>query len=408
MVLTGRCAAAALLVSALAGTATGQDMPPDANVLDVPESVFLPTTLSVAGSAVQIGGTARIEYDSNIYAQAFDRVDDEKLMFRPYIVLPPTNGALQLSGLVQGDFRNFRRHDSEDSAGGLVRTTMNWTPSSTDRITFLSGWQRIIEDRGEPEGSTTRTRGPRRIDSIDGDLGYATQGPRLGFSLRGTAATFRYVDEADRNRDLDNFALISRASYRLSPLLNGFAEGFGQHRDFRRQNTANEVDRDSNTYGGRLGFAIDPGGTLRGEAAAGLYRFDPRDQRLDGRTGLSLQAALVFTPRARTAFTIDAFNGNAATYRTGVRSREDTRVRIGVQQEVRHDLRWQASAVYRRSHYYGTGLTEDIYGAVFEGEYALNRRIALALVARYTKRVSGAALSEYSRLRVGVELKGHY
>ncbi len=415
MVLIRRCAAAALLIPALLGTTAtaGQEMDsvsnaPGSNVLEIPESFFLPTTLTIAGAPVQIGGTARIEYDDNIYAQAFDTVDDEKLLIRPRIALLPSSGALQLSALAEGDFRKFRRHGSEDTAGGLIKTATIWTPSATDRVTFLSGWQRITEDRGEPEGLTTRRTGPRQIDTIDANLGYATQGPRFGFSLRGTAATYRYVDIVDRNRDLDNFALVSRASYRLSPLLNGFAEGFGQRRNFTFQRLPGEVDRDSNTYGGRLGLSIDPGGALHGEAAVGVYRFTPRDQRLDGRTGLSMQAALVFTPRARTAVTLDGFIGNVATYRTGAQSREDTRIRLGVQQEVRHNLRWQASAIYRRSRYYGTGVTDDIYGGTFEAEYALNRRAALALVTRYAKRDSTAPLSEFSRLRVGLELRGHY
>ncbi len=106
--------------------------------------------------------------------------------------------------------------------------------------------------------------------------------------------------------------------------------------------------------------------------------------------------------------TLDGFIGNVATYRTGAQSREDTRIRLGVQQEVRHNLRLQASAIYRRSRYYGTGVTDDIYGGTFEAEYALNRRAALALVTRYAKRDSTAPLSEFSRLRVGLELRGHY
>ncbi len=191
MVLIGRSTAAALLIPILMGTTAtaGQEMDsvsnaPASSILEIPDSLFVPTTLSIAGAPVQIGGTVGVEYDNNLYAQAFDTVDDEKLLVRPRIALLPSSGALQLSALAEGDFRKFRRRGSEDTIGGLIKTETIWTPSATDRVTLLSGWQRITEDRGEPEGLTTRRTGPRQINTIDADLGYTMQGPRFFGALR--------------------------------------------------------------------------------------------------------------------------------------------------------------------------------------------------------------------------------
>lgn len=379
-----------------------------APVLDIPEDVFVPTPLDIGGALVEVGGVARVDYDSNIYAQEFGEKSDVKLIFQPYVSARKTGSQLELYARAQATYRQYLKYDTENSVGADVRTRVAWSPTQSDRVILLGGWQHGIEDRGEPEGRTIASIGPREFDSVDADLSYAHQGARFGVSVRGTAQTYRYVDLIDQNRNLDTYGFIGRGSYRLSPLLSGFLEGFINKRDFAPTVGEDSLNRDSNTYGARAGVAIDPGGTLRGDAALGVYRFDPTDERLEGRTGLSAQVGLIFQPFIRTAFTLDGFIGNVATYQAGARSREDTRVRLGVQQELRHNIRWQSSLIYRRSRYFGTGITQNIYGATFEIEYLINRRLIVGGNLRYTNRDSTEPLDGYSRFRGGVTLKFHY
>lgn len=391
-----------------AETAIGQELQSIAPLLDAPEALFVPTELTVGGASVEIGATTRLEYDSNIYAQAYDEIDDLKLLFQPFINVTRPGGTVEIDAHAEGDFRKYFNHDSESAAGGEVRAGVHWTPSETDKFSLLGGWQHAIEDRGEPEGRTVVSLGPREIDIADADLRYAHQGARFGFSVRGTTARYRYSQAIDSNRDLDNYAFVGRLSYRLSPLMNGFAEGFVTKRDFVTRPLPGEFDRDSKTYGGRLGVTIDPGGKLRGEAAAGMFRLDPKDSRIKARSGVSAQVGLVYLLSPRTAFTLDAFTGDVATYQSGAQSRADTRVRIGVQQEIRHNLHAQAALVYRRSTYYGTAPSQTTYGATGEISYTLNRRMMLAVTTRYAKRTSGEPLERFERVRAGLELKIHY
>ena len=385
-----------------------QEIPPMAPVLDIPEDVFIPTVLTIGGAMVEVGGIARAEYDSNIYAQEFGEKSDVRLIFQPYVSARKVGSQLEISARAEATYRQYLKYDTENAVGAEVRTRVAWSPTESDRVILLGGWMHGIEDRGEPEGRTITSIGPREFDTVDADLSYAHQGARFGVSVRGTAQAYRYDDLIDQNRNLDSYGLIGRGSYRLSPLINGFVEGFINKRDFAPTVGEGGLDRDSNTYGGRVGVAIDPGGTLRGDAAFGVYRFDPTDSRLEGRTGLSAQVGLIYQPFIRTAFTLDGFVGNVATYRVGARSREDMRVRVGVQQELRHNIRWQSSLIYRRSRFFGTGTTQSIYGATFEIEYLINRRFALGGNARYTNRDSTEPLDGFSRFRAGVTLKFHY
>ncbi|WP_313804197.1 outer membrane beta-barrel protein [Sphingobium sp.] len=408
-IASGSAAAAlALSLTVPPSVASAQDLQSPTMALDAPEALFIPTPLTLGSATVEIGGTARIEYDSNIYAQAFGEKDDFRAVFRPYAEINRKGGAIELNARAEGDFRRYFKYDSENAEGGKVGAGLNWTPSASDKLAAAASWQHIIEDRGEPEGNTAPSIGPRELNALEGDLAYTHQGARVGFMVRGTAARFRYTKAIDDNRDLDNMGGLARVMLRVSPLMNAFVEGFASKRDFRRAPQLGEIDRDSRTYGMRTGVAIDPGGTIRGEAAIGVYRFDPRDSRIEPRTRLSAQVGLTYAPRPRTAITLDGFIGNVATYRTGVQSREDMRFRLGVQQEIRHNLRGELGLVYRRSKYFGTGLTEKIYGVTGELEHALNRRIALAANARFSKRNSTDPLDDYDRTRVGLELRIHY
>lgn len=404
--------AAAALVLTLGAlpiqVASAQDLQSPTTAPDAPEALFVPTPLTLGSATVEVGGTARIEYDSNIYAQAFGEKDDVRAVFRPYVEVNRKGSAIELNARAEGDFRKYSHYDSEDAAGGKIGAGLNWTPSASDKLAAAANWQHVIEDRGEPEGNTVPSIGPRELNALEGDLAYTHQGARIGFMARATASRFRYTRAIDDNRDLDNVGALARVMLRVSPLMNGFVEGFASNRDFRQTPQLGELDRDSRTYGGRAGVAIDPGGTIRGEAAVGVYRFDPEDSRIEPRTRLSAQVGLVYAPRPRTAITLDGFIGNVATYRTGVQSREDLRVRLGAQQEIRHNLRGELGLVYRRSKYFGTGLTEKIYGVTGELEYALNRRMALAALARWSKRDSTDPLDDFDRMRAGLDLRIHY
>ena len=91
-----------------------------------------------------------------------------------------------------------------------------------------------------------------------------------------------------------------------------------------------------------------------------------------------------------------------------MQSREDMRFRLGINQEIRHNLRGQIGILYRRSKYFGVDDTDKLYGVTGELEYALNRRVAIAATARFSKRDSSVALDEFDRVRGGLELRVHY
>jgi hypothetical protein len=168
------------------------------------------------------------------------------------------------------------------------------------------------------------------------------------------------------------------------------------------------INRDSRTIAGRGGVEIDPGGLVRGEASIGLFRFNPDDSSLDSRVGVSASASLIYQPRERLAFTLDAFNGDVATVLNGAQQRTDTRVRFGIQQEIFHNLRWQGGVAYLRTKYNGNPATERTFGGIAEVEYLVNRRVAVALQGRHANRNSTDRLDEFRANSIGLELRLQY
>src|SRR3546814_6659661 len=65
------CALPILLLMTALPDAHAQDMDASEPLQGEPAALFEPTPLSLGSATVRIGGSARLEYDSNIYAQAF-------------------------------------------------------------------------------------------------------------------------------------------------------------------------------------------------------------------------------------------------------------------------------------------------------------------------------------------------
>ena len=400
-------AAGAALWLALGAPGAAQQLDSPAPVLadDIPD--YQPTGLGAGAFKLYPSATVRIAYDSNIYAKATDPIDDAIVTFSPKAVADYDHGNLHLTGTAAADIRRFTTHTTEDSTAALVNGHAVLALNTTDQVIGDLGWQRAVEDRGDPEARTDDTVGPRLSNVWSGGLDYRHQGGRIGFQAHGGIDRFNFLAASDADRDLTQYAVSGRVYYRVHGLTNVFAEAFANRRDYRLATDFTGIDRDASTVGGRAGLSIDPGGLWSGDVGVGLFRFNPDDPTLKARTGLSVQGSLIYTPTPRLAFTLQGFRGDVATVRSGASTRIDTRIQLGFQQEIRHNLRWSGAVVYRRSQFVGGG-TQRTLGGETELEYRFNRRFAIAATARYANRGSSRASERFDRFRGGIELRMRY
>lgn len=397
-----------LLLSAAAGILTAgpaqaQSIEQTAPLLDEPGD-FRPIGLQLGSATLYPTLNAQLRYDSNIYAEPANEVDDVVFVANPQVVVERTGSAVQLRGVASANIRRYFDRTTENSVAAYVGGSTAWRFGEASQVTTTGYWQRIVEDRGDPEARDDPTSGPRLIDAYGGEAGYRYDGGRFGFRVDGSATRFDFRSFADAERDHDAYAVSGRVSYRVGALTSVYVLPFYTARDFRLATDTSGVNRDSKTYGARAGINIDTGGFIRGSAAVGVFRFNPEDPTLDARTGISAQASLVYQPTERTALFLEGFRGDVATVRSGASSRVDSRVRLGLQQEIRHNLRWEGSVVYRRTNFVG-GSTERTWGGLSELEYRFNRSWAIAATAQYADRDSTDPSDQFERFRGGIELR---
>lgn len=368
---------------------------------------FQPIGIRVGQIMIQPSAEIGLIYDSNIFAAPNNEQSDFRAVIAPRLVVTHQGNTVRVRGTAQAEINRYFDLTTEDNTAGLTRLDTVVRVSEADEIRTDAYWQRVVEDRGDPEAQNVLGTGRRLLDAYNGEIEYSHSGNRIGFSLLAGFTKFDYRAAVDSERDHDTVRVAGRIGYRVGARTSVYIRPFYSARDFRLATDNSGVNRDSNTYGARAGIEIDPGGLVRGRFAVGAFRFSPDDPTLQSRTGLSVQGSILYEPSQRTVVSAEVFRGDVATFRAGATAREDTRVTVGIQQEIRHNLRWQSAVFYRRTNFVNGG-DEDTVGAFGELEYRLNRFLAVAATARYSHRSSSRPVDEFDRFRGGIELRVRY
>ena len=354
---------------------------------------------------VSLGGEARVEYDTNVYAQENNARDDVHLELTPELQINTGPGTLSGQAHASATVRRFANLKTENTEAWSLDGTLRWSPEATTSLVGRAFWQRTVEERGSPESRQDPNAGPREIDSLGTDLRFRHMTRRLLFDLQGNFTKYDAVSTVDDNRDFNSMNGVATVGWRVTGITFVTASAFVARRDFRIEYTPAGDKRNTTTWGGRLGVEFEPGGVLQGNLSAGFFRFTPDDKAVPDRTGLSVSGSLTYRPRERTAIMLDAFNGDVATFRSGAQSRTDTTVKLSLQQEIRHNLYATVGGGYRRSRYNGSGVKEQTPTVSGEIEYIFSRRMSVAAYANYGKRTSDDPTLEFDRAKVGASFR---
>ncbi|MBK5265392.1 MAG: outer membrane beta-barrel protein [Alphaproteobacteria bacterium] len=378
------------------------------SVLDLPRKGYEPRTIQMGALVLRPELDVDGEYDSNIYAAQSNKVDDFILIAAPRLDFNLDHDTLQFGAETFATFRRYADRTSEDSTtfGGKAHLTLK--PTAMSSLAGGIGLVRAMEDRGDPEARILTGIGPRRFNDFSGELSYRITGARLGVQASGEVHKFNYLSALDDERDHTSYRGALRGVYRMSALMSLFMQGYVNRRAFRLATDNEGIGRNATTYGGSLGVQIDPGGKLRGEANAGVFRFDPDDTILKPYTGIQFGANLSYALTPRSAITFSAFRGDVATVRNGATARTDTRLVLGLDQEVRHNLLYKMAVSWRETNFRGTSEQQRVWGGNAELEYLFNRHVSLAASGRYAHRNSNVPGQDYERFRAGLVLRLKY
>jgi hypothetical protein len=371
----------------LSSTALAQDERP-VSVLDLPREGYEPVNVRLGPVTVAPTLDMKLEYDNNIFAQPFDKVGDVVFTATPRLKFAYDNEKLLWSAEAASSFYRYFDNKSENHTGFLLNTGLT-LKGKTSNAGVNGGFERTYENRNDPEARKLVGTGPRLFNIATAEAFYSVQGARVGLSAKATVQKYNFLSNVDDERDFTSLRGSLRGTYRVSGPINMFGQIFANRRAFRLNVDASGVNRDATSYGALIGAQIDPGGKVRGEFGVGIVHLNPKDNAIKGYTGAEVLGTIVYNLRPRTAVTLDLFRGDVATVRNGASGRVDSRIRLGVQQEVRHNLLMSGGIGWRETHFRavpdGKQRTLGVDGEV---EYLLNRGISVALTSRYSKRTA--------------------
>lgn len=366
---------------------------------------FEPKGLVVGGFRILPEAELALMADDNVYASPQGERSDAVFTLSGGLDARRTSGATQVRALAQSSIRRMASITSENAETVDTEIGVRWRPSENRMFDLAGGWHRLVEDRGDPEALNLLTTGPRLTNLFEARARYRQTGARMMIQADGAVRKYDSLGAINAERDFTSLAGALTAGVAIGAQLYGTATAFVNQRDFRLTVTSAGVDQDATTYGGRLGIETRGTGIVEGRAALGMFRLNPSDPALASRTGFSADVALIFRPQRRTAITLDVSAGDVATFRLGATARNDRRVALTIQQEIRHNLYASAGVSVRESRFIGTGLKERTVSPRLEAEWLINRTLSLVGNVHYQHRTSDDPTERFERFRTGVALR---
>ena len=214
---------------------------------------------------------------------------------------------------------------------------------------------------------------------------------RLEVSLRGAFDRTMYQDAyySDgstlnlASTDFNDYGVIGRVAYEISPSLKPFVEGTYDTRVHDSPVDPYGYYRDSEGLALRGGAEVKISDLLHGQASGGYAERDYQDVRLPQLRGPTVDAALIYTPTPLTTLT----GASGAISRT-------------IAAELAHDLLRNltvtALGTYFNNQYQGVSLVENGYTAGVRLDYKITRSIAFHASYSHERLGSNEAGDDYT------------
>jgi|GEM_PF-3928361 len=343
------------------------------------------------------------EYDSNIYAQQTDKVDDYITLVRPELLLT-TGGpapALQLRGY--GDMQFHANETSEDAKDFGVEGRGQTARDRPLQLEVTTGFARQTRDRSDPEELSSNPRSKLNRYFGRGQVNLQFQQVRL--SASGELRRLDFLQDFNDDRDRKELILRGEVS-----LLRASDREIYLAPEWRDINYDEEVDRagfdrDRQDLSGYAGVRLGVGGLITGTVEVGATHLTYDDPAFDDHL---IAAALVDVDWSVTPLTTLSLTGERApqaTTQPGSSVRIDSSVELTVTHELRRTILLEADAGYANWDFDGIDRSDDVLSLGAGVSYLMNRYIHLVAEYHYFDRSSDFDLADFSRHRASIGLR---
>lgn len=187
---------------------------------------------------------------------------------------------------------------------GQIDAALRLDMSDDTRLNFGLGYSINREDASDPNGISAARSRPLVHNlsaqaGVERDIGkiFARAVARVNNTRYGNAKLFNgdQLDQSDRNNTYVSMTL--RGGFEVSAIIRPFAEVEVGRRIYQNDNG---LDRNATQLGLRTGLQINSGEKLNGEFSIGYLTARSEDDRLRNTGGLSLDAAMNWSPQRGT------------------------------------------------------------------------------------------------------------
>jgi hypothetical protein len=390
--LLAAVAGAALLLPAAAGA---QDEPGPYDPLGIRAGAFL----------VYPQVSVDVTYDDNVFATRDDKEDDVIFRVRPEVAINSDWTRHRLNAGVGGEL-GFHVDESDEN----FQNAFAFTSGRLDvrRNSFAEGllrYDRRTETRDEPEDiGDRRKRTAYHVGTAR--LGYTHRFNRIELSGAGQARIldFRDVFGVGGDRDRWEYSVIGRAGFAVSPRILLFTRGTYDWIRYDDRFDRAGFERDNDGFSVAGGVRLDITALLDGEVYGGYRRQRFDDARFDTQDGVSFGGSLRWLPTALTTVRLSLARDLQTTTQDGSAGNFRTDINLGVDHDIRRNIRLSADAGFRQNDFRGIDRKDDIIELGAGVRYLLNRNLSVNANYTFTDRDSNVDVRDFRRhvVRVGV------
>jgi len=340
----------------------------------------------------------RAWFNDNIRASPEGKRSDGVLTVSPRVDVRRIRGMNALRLDSHAALLRYARTPRENVDTFGAQAYMRQTIGSAHALEATAAYDRIFEQRFDPEADVALARRPALIDATRGEFQYRYVGARVGAGVTLGVNRFDYRASEDRDRDLMTYSIAVRGFVAVSPRTSLFVQPYANWREPSTLLDRSGVQRETFTSGALAGLALDLTDRIQGEMGLGVFRADPADPSLKAFTGIAANGRLTWHPRTRTLVSLAVFRGDVATIRIGAIGRIDGTVDLRVEQEARHNLLVHATAGFRSISYRGLSAQDQRYFRTSIGaRYLVNRQVSVGVEGGYLNRGASDPLRRFDR-----------
>jgi hypothetical protein len=335
-------------------------------------------------------------YDSNIYAQRDNKVDDYITLVQPELLLA-TNGTGGASASLRA-FGNLQYHANETSEDAKDYGVEGHALSSPQRrLQFIgdASFGHQTQDRSDPEEQADRPR--TRLDRYDarGQVNFRTGQMRFGVSAEGRRLDFLQGFNDDRDRK--ETVLRGEVALTRSPTQEIYVSPQWTHVNYDDGLDRFGFDRDRDEWTGHVGMKIDLDGIILGTVEAGATRLKYDDPRFHDHTIATALLDIDWNITRLTTINLTAERTPLATIQSGSSVRVDSNATLSVAHELRRSLIVEAHGGLQHWDFEDIERSDNVKTAGASLSWIVNRTAKVVVQYDYFDRNSDIDLADFSR-----------